>query len=134
MRTVLRVVAPGGQKEARAVRRRVQRVAYRQLREVAFGGPVMDLQTETNVSITERTQNKLQRWTESEIRVLHDHPTLTSCQLSAMLPGRMRLRYAVAEADSKTSWGLPKIVAAMAKEEAVIAEMRKAASGGERPW
>lgn len=52
---------------------------------------MIGLQTETNVSITERTQNKLQRWTEREIRVLHDHPTLTSCQLSAMLPGRTPL-------------------------------------------
>lgn len=51
-----------------------------------------------------------------------------------LMEAHSRLRYAVAEADSKTLWGLPKIVAAMAKEEAVIAEMRKAASGGERPW
>lgn len=47
--------------------------------------------------------------------------------LRELMDAHARLRYAVAEADRILRCGLPKVVSAMAKEEAVIAEMRKAA-------
>lgn len=43
-----------------------------------------------------------------------------------LMEAHSRLRYAVAEADNKTSLGLPRVVAAMAKEERAMGRLRAA--------
>ena len=43
-----------------------------------------------------------------------------------LMEAHTRLRYAVADADLKTSWGLPRVVAAMAEEERAMGRLRAA--------
>ena len=43
-----------------------------------------------------------------------------------LMDAHSRLRYAVEEADNKTSWGLPRVVAAMAEEERAMGRLRAA--------
>lgn len=43
-----------------------------------------------------------------------------------LMEAHSRLRYAVAEADNKTLWGLPRVVAAMAEEERAMGRLRAA--------
>lgn len=131
MRAVLRVVVPEGQKEARAVRRRVQRVAYRQLREVAFGGPVTDVQVGTIVPSIRNAQNEKRPWSEAELAWLHAHPELTSGQAAAHLPGRTaqavrhaRMRFGRFGHDGRRE------VCFMCRDRPVWADSREAVSRG----
>ena len=43
-----------------------------------------------------------------------------------LMDAHSRLRYAVADADLKATWGLPKVVAAMAEEERAMGRLRAA--------
>lgn len=130
MRAVLRVVAPGGQKEARAMLRRVQRVAARQLREVAFGGPVMGCTDGTNVPYTKRTQEKRRPWSEADLAWLHAHPELTAAQAASHL-GRTahavrnaRMRFGRFGHDGRRE------VCFMCRDRPVWADSREAVSRG----